>query len=203
MSPVSLLTGLLVLGLQAAPAESPQATAPLVSSPSLTAMAPGLAAVPGVVLVGYPVRGRSARAVRESLNDARPRSADGERFDANMTWRYQTRWSSGPTGECDPASAQLDMSIIVTLPELTNPELLTRRERENWNRYFMALVGHEHNHVRLALAGGEQLRTFMRGAPNCATMLAARDQIDASIREANRAYDASTGHGRTEGATFP
>lgn len=202
MPPASFLTGLMLLGLQTVPAQDPQVTPP-VSSPTLAAIAPELAAVPGVILVGYSVRGRSARSVREAMNDARPGSVDGERFDANMTWRYQTRWSSGPTGECDPATAQLEMSIVVTLPELTNPELLNRRDRENWNRYFRALVGHEHNHVRVAIAGGEQLRTFMRGAPNCATMLAAREQIDASIREANRAYDASTGHGRTEGATFP
>lgn len=174
-----------------------------VSSPALAAVAPDLAALPGVVLVGYPVDGRSPRAIRESINDGRPRPEQGDAFDARTSWRYQTRWLSGPDGACDPASAELDMTIVVTLPELTSREHLDRRERETWDRYFAALIGHEHNHVRIALAGAEQMRSFMREAPNCATMEAVRAQIGAAIQQANDAYDENTRHGRTEGATYP
>ena len=202
MSPLILLA-LLLFGPQAAP-NGPGDTAPM-SSPGLAAAIPELASTPGVTLVGYPVSGRSPRAIRQSMNEGRPLLAEGdsERFDARTTWRYQTRWRNGPAGVCDPASAEVEMTIVVVLPELTGREQLDRRERENWDRYFKALVGHEHNHVRIALAGAEQLRTYMRGAPDCATMQAARGRIDAAIRDASRAYDEQTRHGRTEGATYP
>ena len=200
------IAALSLAGLQAAPAtpgggESPP---PAVSSAALVAAAPELASLPGVTLVGYPVQGRSPRAIRESIDERRPKPPQGEEaFDARVDWRYQTRWQSGPSGACDPATVEVEMTIVVTLPELTTRAALDRRERERWDRYFTALIGHEHNHVRVALAGAEQLRTFMRNAPDCTTMQAAQAQISASIVAANAAYDEQTRHGRTEGATYP
>lgn len=200
-----VIAGALIAGLQAAPATAGggEGTPPAVSSPTLAALAPDLAAQPGVTIVGYPVSGRSPRAIRESINEGRPRPAEGEPFDARTEWRYQTRWRGDGAGGCDPTTAEVEMTIVVILPELTTRDALDRRERERWDRYFTALIGHEHNHVRVALAGAEQLRTYMRSAPDCATMQAAQAQISASIKAANAAYDERTGHGRTEGATYP
>ena len=175
---------------------------PPVSSPALAAAAPALAATPDVVLIGYPVSGRSPRSIRESINESRP-STDGGRFDARADYRYGFQAQGGVNGECDPATVEVTVGHTVTLPELTTRDRLARREREAWDRYFAALVGHEHNHVRIAAAGAEQLRTFMRQAPTCASMLAARDQILAAVREAQAAYDRDTQHGRSEGATYP
>lgn len=195
-----------VLALAVAPLQDQPAQAtetPPQASAALTAMFPELAAEPGVVIVGYPVRGGSARQVRQSMNDVRPTGATGDRHDGLTTWRYATRWRGNNEGACDPRSAEVMVSIVVTLPELEAPERLDRRERENWDRYLKALAGHEHNHVRIAHAGAEQMTTFMRGAPDCATMVAARGQIGDAVREASRAYDASTRHGASEGATYP
>jgi predicted secreted Zn-dependent protease len=200
-----MIAGLALAGLQTAPATAGGETEapPPASSPALSAIAPELAALPGVILVGYPVNGRSPRGIRESINESRPRPEQGDAFDARTDWRYQTRWRSGPTGGCDPTTAEVDMTVVVTLPELTTREALDPREREQWDRYFAALIGHEHNHVRVALAGAEQLRTYMRSAPDCPAMEAAQRQIGASIQAANDAYDQRTRHGRTEGATYP
>ena len=206
MPPLLVIAGLLLAGPQTAPPTpaGEETPAPAVSSPALVAAAPELASLPGVILVGYPVQGRSPRAIRESINERRPKPPQGEDpFDARVDWRYQTRWRSGPSGACDPATVEVEMTIVVTLPDLTTRAALDRRERERWDRYFKALVGHEHNHVRVALAGAEQLRTYMRNAPDCTTMQAAQAQISASIVAANAAYDESTRHGRTEGATYP
>lgn len=202
MSPLLLLA--LLLPAPQAAANGPAETPP-VPSPGLTAALPELSSLPGVIVVGYPVTGRSPRAIRESMNEGRPALADGdaERFDARTNWRYQTRWRRGPNGGCDPSTAEVEMTVTVILPELANPEHLDRRERENWDRYFRALVGHEQNHVRIALAGAEQMRTYMRGAPDCATMQAVPGQVGAAIIQASRTYDAQTRHGRTEGATYP
>ncbi|NJC42386.1 putative secreted Zn-dependent protease [Brevundimonas alba] len=199
-----LIAGLMLADPQAAPLATAggEGAPPPVTSPSLAAAAPELAALPGVVLVGYPVDGRSPRAIRDSINDRRPRLPQGEAFDARTDWRYQTQWKGG-AGGCDPATAEVDMTVIVTLPELTTRDALDRREREQWDRYYKALIGHEHNHVRIALAAAEQMRTYMRAAPDCASMQAVQRQIGASIQPANDAYDESTRHGRSEGATYP
>lgn len=197
----SMLIGLASMAAQDPPADSPQPVPQ--ASAALTAMFPELAAEPGVIIVGYPVRGGTPRSVRESMNDVRPATPSGERFDGMTSWRFATRWQGTADGNCDPSTAEVTMTIVVTLPELEAPQRLNRQERANWERYLKALAGHEHNHVRLAVAGGEQLRTFMRGAPNCATMQAARAQIDAAIRDANNTYDTTTRHGATEGARYP
>ena len=205
MPPFFVIAALLLASPQAAPASAGggEGQPPATSSPTLAALAPELAAMPGVTLVGYPVSGRSPRGVRESINERRPRPAEGEPFDGRTDWRYQTRWRGNGAGGCDPATAEVEMTIVVTLPELTNRDALDRREREQWDRYFTALIGHEQNHARIALAGAEQMRNFMRNAPDCATMQAAQARVSASINAANASYDERTGHGRTEGAVYP
>lgn len=166
----------------AAPAAGQDPVPPPVSSPALVAAAPELATVPGLALVGYPVRGRSPRTIRESMNEGRPSG-----FDGRTDFRYQTRVRQNAAGDCDPSSAEVTTTFIVTMPELTTRHALDRRDRENWDRYFNALIAHEHNHVRIALAGQDQLQTYLRSAPNCLTMSAARDQIMAQINDAQRA----------------
>lgn len=196
----ALLTALFLM--LAAPAAGQDPAPPPTSSPALVAAAPDLAAVPGLTLVGYPVRGRSSRSIRESINEGRP-AGDGDRFDGRTQFRYETRWRANAAGGCDPSSVEVTTTFIVTMPELTTRPTLERRDRENWDRYFNALIAHEHNHVRIALAGQDQLRTYLRNAPNCATMQAAQEQITVQINEAQRAYDRNTRHGATEGAHFP
>lgn len=205
MSPFFLIAGLMLADPQSAPesAGGAEGAPPPAASAALAAAAPELAALPGVTLVGYPVRGRSPRAIRDSINEGRPKPAEGDAFDARTSWRYQTRWFNDAAGVCDPTTAEVVMTIVVTLPELATRDALDRRERERWDRYFAALIGHEHNHVRVAMAAAEQLRTFMRSAPDCATMEAVQQQIGASIQAANDAYDETTRHGRTEGAVYP
>jgi predicted secreted Zn-dependent protease len=204
LSPLFLIAGLLLADPQSAPetAGGGEGARPATAS-ALAAAAPELAALPGVALVGYPVRGRSPRAIRESINEGRPKPEEGDAFDARTVWRYQTRWLNDAAGVCDPTTVEVEMTIIVTLPELATRDALDRREREQWDHYLTALIAHEHNHVRVALAGAEQLRTFMRSAPDCTTMEAVQRQIGASIQAANDAYDETTRHGRTEGAVYP
>lgn len=176
---------------------------PLPGSPALATAAPVLAALPHTTLVGYPVSGGSPRAVREAMNEARPREESGQRFDGYTAWNYRTRWRTDGEGRCIPSSATVTIAFTVTLPELTSRARLNRSEREQWDRYFTALAGHEANHVRIGLAGAEAMQAGMRAAPDCDAMRAAVEQAGAAIREANGTYDAQTRHGRDEGAVYP
>jgi predicted secreted Zn-dependent protease len=176
----------------------------LVQSPSATlnAAAPELANLPNTTLVGYPVGGRNPRAVRTAINAGRP-SEGGDRFDGRTTWRYSTRWRTNRAGECDPASAEVTYAITITLPDLVDRARLGSRDLVGWDRYFAALVHHEHNHARIAMRGAEEIQAAMRSANGCETMQGAARQVEAAVAEASRTYDAQTRHGRTEGAVYP
>lgn len=180
-----------------------QDPAPPVSSPALVEVAPQLAAMPDVTLVGYAVSGGSPRAIRNAMNEARPTDDGGGRFDGHTRWNYSTRWRNSASGQCDPASATVTVRFTVTLPELEGRSRLDRGEREGWDRYFTALVAHETNHVRIGLAGVQAMQSAMRAAPDCDAMRAAQQQAAAAVRDASQTYDRQTGHGRTEGAVYP
>lgn len=179
------------------PEDAPSA----IASERLNAAAPILAALPNVVLVGYPVDGRTRRAVREQMNALRPES-NGRRHDARTMWRYATRWRNGPDGNCLPATAEVTVSITVTLPDLQDPDRLRREDREAWQRNIVGLEFHEGNHARIANLGAEQMQQAMRGAPSCEAMQAAVERISAEVAAASQEYDRITQHGATEGARF-
>ena len=137
------------------------------------------------------------------MNAARPSDPAGDPFDAVTQWRYDARWRNTREGVCDPATVEVTLRLTITLPELTSRDELSPRDQADWDRYLTALAAHERNHLRIALAGAEQMRTSMRGAPDCAAMQAARARIGDAIRDANRTYDADTRHGATEGVRYP
>lgn len=211
MIPSLLVLTALVLQ-QAAPATEP-ATGPAptaeASPPATERLREAVAAVdvqqlPGLTLTGYEVRGRSARGVRESMNDERPAAeGDDARHDARTRWSYRPRWNRTADGQCDAASATVTLSLTIVLPDLATREALSRDERAGWDAYFAALVKHEWNHGRIAEKGQELMETALRGAPNCEAMTAVVRTYVAEITAASREYDAQTEHGRKEGAVFP
>ncbi len=207
MIPSLLVLTALVLQ-QAAPATESAPTAEA-SPPATERLRAAVAAVdvpqlPGLTLTGYEVRGRSARGVRESMNDERP-AADGDdaRHDARTRWSYRPRWNRTADGRCDPASATVTLSLTIVLPDLSTREALSRDERAGWDAYFAALVKHEWNHGRIAVKGQELLETALHEAADCDAMTAAVRTLVPEITAASREYDAQTEHGRREGAVFP
>ncbi|MDP3405939.1 MAG: DUF922 domain-containing protein [Brevundimonas sp.] len=179
----------------------PQDAPPGIASERLNAAVPTLAALPNVVLVGYPVDGRTRRAVREQMNARRPAS-NGQRHDARTMWRYATRWQNGPDGNCLLATAEVTVSITVTMPDLQDPGRLRREDREAWQRNIVGLEHHEANHARIANLGAEQMQLAMRAASSCEDMQAAVVRISAEVAAASQEYDRRTQHGATEGARF-
>jgi predicted secreted Zn-dependent protease len=179
----------------------PQDAGPAVASERLTAAVPTLAALPNVVLVGYPVDGRSRRGIREQMNARRP-EVNGQRHDARTTWRYATRWRGGPGGACLPQTSEVTVSITVTMPDLQDPDRLNRDERAAWDRYMVGLELHEGNHARIANLGAEQMQAAMRAASSCEEMQAVVERIGSEISAASVEYDRRTQHGATEGARF-
>ncbi len=164
----------------------------------------GLGDLPEVTLIGYPVTGRSPRSIRESMNEARPTvEVDGGRHDARTGWIFQTRWRNGADGQCVPATATVSVVLRMTLPDLTTRDQLSPREEADWDAYFAALVTHERNHGRIAVAGRDQMQAAMRASADCAAMNAVVKTTSDEVRAASEEYDNQTDHGRREGAVYP
>lgn len=172
-----------------------------VASERLSAAAPTLAAMPNVVLLGYPVSGRSRRNVRDQINAQRP-DRDGQRHDAQTIWRYSSRWRGRSESVCLPETAVVTVEITVVMPDLETPERLSRDDLNAWRRYMVGLEHHEGNHVRIANHGAEEMQRAMRAASSCADMQAAAQRVSADVAAANVEYDRRTRHGETEGASF-
>lgn len=197
------LTAVLVaaaLAGQAPEADPAPASARLVEAASRA----GLSDLPDLTLQGYEVEGRSPRSLRDAIDRRRPRDrASGERHDARTQWNYQTRWRVGADGQCIPATATVALTLTMVLPDLASREGLSGREQADWDRYFAALVAHEGNHGRIAVAGQEQMQAAMRASPTCEAMNAVVGAANAEVSAASRTYDRQTDHGRREGAVYP
>lgn len=188
------LSRLVAIGLQVLPAN--QTTD---ASLRLHESAAAVLAFPNTTVTGYPVSGRTLRTVRASLKDGQPTDPAGGRYHGLTTWRFQPRLMRR-NGECDPQSADVEYSIIVTLPDLETRDRLGRAEREQWDRYFAALVAHELNHVRIVQKGAELAKAAMQGATGCEAIQAAARSVMDGVSVASMEYDRRTRHGATEGA---
>lgn len=199
----SLLFSAQVAGAPDSPV-APDAPVDAESLARLTAAAPALAAMPNLTLTGYPVEGRTGRAIRASMNRLRPSETEGgARFDGVTRWSYQMRARRSGPDQCLPETAEVALSVRVILPDLTTRTQLSSREGAAWDAYFERLTTHELNHVRIAALGAERMQAAMRGASDCASMQAAQARIGAEVRDASAEYDRLTEHGKREGAVYP
>lgn len=193
-----ILAFVLAVVMQAAPQQETAAPA----TDRLRQATPSLAELQNTTLLGYEVTGRSPRGIRSSIDESKPADPQGVRHDAVTNWRYQPRFVSR-NGECLPETATVEHRITIILPDLASREALSGRDRDAWDRYFTALVGHELNHARIAETGVRQMESAMRAATTCEGIRAAITAGGAAINAASAQYDQQTRHGRTEGATFP
>jgi predicted secreted Zn-dependent protease len=120
--------------------------------------------------------------------------------------RYHTETSAAG---CALVDVVVDLDVTVTLPRWRRPPGAPRALRRSWDRFLAALSRHEAEHRRIAVENAEALHAAVAGLrrPTCAAVTeaarrrVARHQTEAAA--AHRRFDAETGHGRTEGATWP
>ncbi len=99
--------------------------------------------------------------------------------------------------------------MATTLPRWTPSPEASPALRRDWTRFEAALARHEARHRQIAVAWAGRVRGSLEGltAPTCVDAEAeARRRVDILRIEADaehRRYDAETGHGLTEGATWP
>jgi predicted secreted Zn-dependent protease len=92
--------------------------------------------------------------------------------------------------------------ITVTFPRWTPPPAVAPTLIAHWAAYTQDLAAHEQGHVDFVVDHVPAIVAAIKEA-TCATASAAAQRAADVIHQHDRAYDAATQHGVTQGALFP
>ncbi len=125
-------------------------------------------------------------------------------------WRYSYQYAdSGGSGRCRLTEAQVLLRSVIVLPDWTNASTAPPDVASGWRPFLRSLSDHEDGHRSRAMAQGVTLWTSLLGleAADCPGLEARVRQTAESVladgREIQSRYDRATGHGATQGATWP
>ena len=158
--------------------------------------------IPYAKITYYDIGGSTETELRDQMNTHAPVGPDSYRGDALTTWSIRWTWDGYGTEECDLRSATATYDIKVTMPRWVPPKDASPELIEKWNRYILALGGHEKAHVDNVIANLPYVINAIRRA-TCATAEAKAQEVLAGIRQNDVNFDATTNHGETQGAKFP
>jgi predicted secreted Zn-dependent protease len=157
----------------------------------------------------YPVTGNNARQILDALFASAPvassegRQSLGHTY-TDLAWRYEM--ASVGEGRCRIEDVSVSLDIRIRLPEWQPARKPGKRLAEQWQAFIEGLTGHELQHRALALDAASAVRSVLLDLPEmpCKDARSATDRATRPIMQRlaadNRAYDARTQHGRTEGA---
>lgn len=155
----------------------------------------------------YDVRQAPGASLLQALNDATPiRGDDGHRYHGHTHWqlRWHYRYRQRPDGLCGVTSVDVQLTVTMTLPTL---KASTADGAGRFAAYLPNLVEHEEGHARIGQAAARALDTSLAQLPPMASCpllereiaRVGAEAVDRGRRD-NKAYDAATRHGCTQGA---
>ena len=202
------LVALVALGLAAA-AKPGSATPPRAYGGGAQQAEPDRPVTTTVQQAPYAVTGTSADAILASMAQAAPH-ADGQTFFGLTTTALSFRYRrTQEDGRCVLRDVRVDLSVSVQVPRWARPAGAPYDVARDWARFESALSRHEDRHRVLAAGGAEATHVALDRleARTCEDAdLAARrvaDRISIETEAAHRRYDDETGHGATQGASWP
>lgn len=158
--------------------------------------------------IEYEVRGATSEALGAALDAAAPR-VEGRRFRGVTRWNARWRFRTTPSGfSCEITDVEVRLTVTTTVPRWDPPAGAEPGLAGRWADYRKALDRHEAGHRDLAVrAANDVARTLGGVRTGCAVAAeeanARADWIVERYRDLNRRYDVETGHGRTQGASWP
>ena len=155
----------------------------------------------------YLVSGKSAREVRRQMDERGPEGKD-RRYDAKTSWSVRWSYDYAPRdGRCRVTRADVTLKIHYLLPQLDGAPASVE---DPWHSYEERLLVHEDGHADIARKAANATLEALKELPPTPRCDELKAQIERTASEtvrrynaADDAYDAETGHGRTQGATFP
>lgn len=143
------------------------------------------------------------QALGDALLAANPMKAEGgHAYTAwHINWHFETSQASGSL--CKVSSVTTTLAITMTLPQLASapPDAQAK-----FDAYLPKLRLHEDGHAAIARQTASQIDSAIAGAANipCGSIVADVNKIADDIINAAKAtevdYDATTHHGKTQGA---
>lgn len=158
----------------------------------------------------YSIIGTSARELRQQMHRFGPKDSGGA-YDAYTRWHVRWRYDYRQDGrQCAIARVTSSADVTFTLPNWKNSSEGPGELQQKWRDYLSALQQHEEGHKTFALRAAAEIEdaiAAMPAATSCADLAQKANAIGERIvnhyRQEERAYDAHTRHGATQGAVFP
>jgi predicted secreted Zn-dependent protease len=136
---------------------------------------------------------------------------DGKKYDAVTTW--DMKWDYGydrDTLSCAADSFKVTVEILFRYPRWVRTREASPQLVEKWDRYMKNLIAHENGHRDMAVEAAAKLSRAVAALTPPSTCV----ELDRGVRalyrarmeklnEDQKAYDAATNHGVTQGALFP
>jgi predicted secreted Zn-dependent protease len=159
----------------------------------------------------YDIEGRTAAELRHQMNIYGVVWTDGNIYDAytgwNVKWNYRYRLADDG---CSINSVTTTLTVEFRLPRWVNrtgaPAALTAK----WDAYLQSLEQHENGHKDFGIQAGIEIERSIAGldpAVTCDDLAKTANQLGRRILSEyaakERAYDARTNFGETQGAVFP
>jgi predicted secreted Zn-dependent protease len=156
----------------------------------------------------YDVHGRTFAELRADMRRSGPKVADSSfvgETRSPMRWSWRTE-STGGSG-CTIRDVTLSVNAQITLPRWTPPVDTEPGLAAEWTRFIAALETHEAGHKDISAKAGRDIVERLRGLSGLCSQISTRANdlakviVDRSNAE-QRAYDAATRHGLTQGTSF-
>jgi len=161
--------------------------------------------------VYYDVAGHTATKLRQELDVKGPLDRNGKRFDGRTTWRLNWTYRYAPDGNgCRFTGMSASLAGTIILPRWTHSEHASHSLVKKWDGYLAALRIHEEGHYAHGVAAKREVETLgqsFRIPGDCKEIARIfNDEASAIVARymaLDVTYDRDTGHGETQGATFP
>jgi predicted secreted Zn-dependent protease len=162
-------------------------------------------------IVYYDIVGDSAKELRSQLNGNGPVGKGGKRSDGRADWHVTWNFRYAPSTQgCKLTVLKTTVTGRIVLPRWKAGHGASNALVGKWERYISALRVHEEGHYAFGVRAADEisdLRQSASTANNCSELVIRVNTQARAILEkyknADDAYDASTKHGRTQGAVFP
>jgi predicted secreted Zn-dependent protease len=154
----------------------------------------------------YEVIAQPDQTLLSALNRSSPILTDGRVFHAYTKWNvgWKLWWDANQDAACRISSVQTSLTGSIKLPRLVSGNAEQRLEFE---RYVLALKQHESGHYEIGKDAAQAIDREILSLPpatDCSSLEKAANEIAVRTleryKEKERTYDATTRHGKTQGA---
>jgi predicted secreted Zn-dependent protease len=148
----------------------------------------------------------ASRSMRDALNKATPILQDNRKFHGNTKWyvKWNYRWFEQRDGRCKISKVTTDLTTTITLPKLTGT---TNEQAKAFDTFISALRLHELGHYDIGKKVAEAIDKGILALPemsSCDQLESTANALGYQAIDEGKAqdlqYDATTEHGKTQGA---